>query len=185
MHHRPGRAIPRIEHNPDFSLEMKLRSDLVHIRRNGIHFLHIACPGFEIVIHNQLVNILDGLAVQRARPANRFDSVVFGRVMASGDHDGAVGLEVNGRIIQHRRRHRSDVEHMATRGEQSFDQRIVNARSAEPAIGPSAIMRPLWRMRYVAKPRPSVATSASSNSSSAIPRMSYSRKIPGLSISSE
>ena len=114
--------------------KLKLRRHFVDVRRDGVGGGHRSVAGFEIAALDHLENFLDRLAVQRACAADAFESVVFGRIVAAGDHDGAVGVQVLRRMIEHRRGDRADVGDVATGGQQSFEQRIAQARGAEPAI---------------------------------------------------
>ena len=79
-------------------------------------------------------NILDGFAVQRARSADALESVVFGRIVAAGNHDGAVCVQVLRRVVKHWSGDRADVGDVAACREETFHQRIAQARGAEPAI---------------------------------------------------
>ena len=72
--------------------------------------------------------------MQRARAADAFEAVVLGRIVAAGDHDGAVRVQVLRRVIEHRRGDGADVGDVATGGQQALDERVAQARGTEPAI---------------------------------------------------
>ena len=93
------------------------------------------------------------LPVQRARAAHGLESVVLGRIVAAGDHDRAVGLQVLRRIIQHRSGNHADVGDIAAGGQEAFDQRVAQARGTEPAIASDVDVRASARARrrYVPK----------------------------------
>ena len=94
MDHGAGRAIARIGDNLDAAIQMELRRNLVDVGRHGVGAAKLSAAGFEIRALDDVQDILNGFAVQRVRAADALESVVFGRIVAAGDHDGAVGLQV-------------------------------------------------------------------------------------------
>ena len=69
-----------------------------------------------------------------SRAGDRLEAVILGRIVAPGDHDGAVGLEMDSRIIQHRSRHHADVGHLAAGRLEPRHQRIAQPLRAQPAV---------------------------------------------------
>ena len=69
-------------------------------------------------------------------PAYHFESVIFGRIVAAGDHHGARGLQVEHRVIKQRCRRHADVSHLAAACHQALNQRIAQPRRAQPAVTP-------------------------------------------------
>ena len=62
--------------------------------------LQRAGAGFEIAALESAANLLNFLAVNRALAVHHFESVVIGRIVAAGDHDSAVGVQMEYRIIE-------------------------------------------------------------------------------------
>ncbi len=87
-------------------------------------------------------HVLNRFAVQCARAADALESVVLGRIVAAGDHDGAVGVQVLRRVIEHRSGDRADVGDVAPGGQEAFDQRVAEARGAEAAIAADVDIAP-------------------------------------------
>ena len=141
MDHRARGAVARVGHHLDAAIEMKLRRDFVHVRRDGVGGGQGSDAGFEIRALDDVEHFLDRFAMQRARAANAFEAVVLGWIVAAGDHDGAVGIQVLRRVVEHGRGHGADVGDVASGGPQTFDQRIAQARGAEAAIAPDIDVR--------------------------------------------
>ncbi len=136
MDYRAGGAVARVGHDFDAAIEMKLRCDLVDVRRHGVGGGQGSRAGFEIRVLDDVEHFLDGFAMQRARSANAFEAVVLRRIVAAGDHDGAVRIQVLRRVVKHGRGHGADVGDVASGGQETFDQRIAQARGTEAAIAP-------------------------------------------------
>ena len=136
--HRPGGAVARIEHYLHAAGKLKLRRDLVDIRRRRIDLFHRSGPAFKIVPLYQLQYLLDLFAVQRSRSAHRFDAVVLGRIVAASDHDSAGGLKMHHGVIEQRRGHDPDIEHVGAAREQSLQKRGMNTAAAQAAIAAQA-----------------------------------------------
>src|SRR6266478_8715006 len=79
-------------------------------------------------------NVLNGLAVQRSRSTNGFESVVLRRIVAAGNHDCAIGSQVLCGVIENWCRHHADVRDIASTGKQTLHQCIAQTRGAEAAI---------------------------------------------------
>src|SRR5579862_2008411 len=57
----------------------------------------------EVTGIDQAAQILNRGAMQRTRAADGFEAVELAGIMAAGDHDGAIGLEVHSGKMQERR----------------------------------------------------------------------------------
>src|ERR1035438_8499500 len=73
---------------------MELRGDLVHVRLGDVHASLAARAGQEVAPLDQPPDLLDLFAMNRGRPAHDLETVVLGRIVAAGDHDGCGGLQV-------------------------------------------------------------------------------------------
>ena len=80
--------------------------------------------------------------MQSSRSAYGFEAVVLGWIVAAGDHDPSGSLEMHDRIIEQRGRPNSDVQHISPAGKQTFQKRIVNPATAQPAIAAQADRAP-------------------------------------------
>ena len=120
VHDRSRGSVTGIEHDLHLALELELLSDLVYVRSDGIQLFDASLPGLEICAGDQLVDFLDRFAVQRSGAAYGLKAVVLGRIVAAGDHDRAVGFEVNGRIVQNRSGHHADIQHRAAAASRPF-----------------------------------------------------------------
>src|SRR3954452_18951825 len=127
MHNRTRSSVPAIHYNGDLALEFELLRDLVNVGSDCIHLLHASLPALKVRSGNQLVDFLDRLAMQRSCPAYGFEAVIFRWIVAPRDHDGAVGLEVNRRIVQNRCRYNADIQHCATTCQKTSQQSAVKA----------------------------------------------------------
>src|SRR4051795_9838343 len=76
--------------------------------------------------------------MESSGPANRFETVVFRWIMTARDHNRAVSLKMDRRIIKHWRRHNTDVEHRTTSSQQPLQQSIVQTIAAQPAVSSKA-----------------------------------------------
>ena len=134
MDDRAGRAVTCVGDDFDAAIQFELRRNLVHVRRDSVGGSQSSLASIEIAALDDVEDFLDGFAVQRARAADAFESVVLRRVVAAGDHDRAVGVQVLRRVIEHRSGDRADVGDVAPDGQQASDERIAQARGAEAAI---------------------------------------------------
>ena len=123
-----------------------------------------------------LAQALDLVAVDRAAGQHHLEAVVVLRVVAAGDLDAAVAAVLaarGGHVVQHRRRHRADVDHVEPGRRQAADQRgapapaPTGARRARPP--PPARPRP---RASLPKARPRCSANASSIVWPTMPRMS-------------
>ena len=80
--------------------ELELRGDGVEIGVGDVDGFMGARAGCEIVGFDQTKNFLNGFAVEGAGAADGFETVEFGGIVAAGDHDGSVGVEMHGGKIE-------------------------------------------------------------------------------------
>src|ERR1700685_1609157 len=102
MDHRAGRSIARVGDNFDAAIQVELSRHLVHVGSDRVARGQSSAAGFEIGALDNVENFLDGFAVQRPSAANAFEAVVFGRIVASGDHNGAVSAQVLRGVVEDR-----------------------------------------------------------------------------------
>ena len=91
-------------------------------------------PLQKIARFDDLADLLDGFPMQRAGAADGFESVELAGIVAAGDHHGAIGFQMHRRKIQQRRRHHADIGDLAAGIDQAFEQRVAQARRAQPAV---------------------------------------------------
>src|SRR5690606_15217997 len=78
--------------------------------------------GEQAAAGDAVVQVGDGIARQRLAADHDLEAVVVRRVVAAGDGDAAAGVQVVGSEVHHRRRHHADVDDVAARLAQAFDQ---------------------------------------------------------------
>ena len=72
--------------------------------------------------------------------------------MAAGDHDRAVGLQMDGGVIQQRRGDHADIGNLAAGVDQAFEQRVMQARRTQAAV--AAQINPLAAAALQQGPEP-------------------------------
>ncbi len=90
--------------------------DLFDVRASNVHGLDATAAALEVLALDDAAHVLIRFAMQRPRTADGFEAVVLGRIMAAGDHDGPIGIQVLRRKIQHRCRNRADIGNVAAGG---------------------------------------------------------------------
>ena len=123
--------------------------------------------------------------MQSAGAAHSFEAVKLGRIMAAGNHDRAVGLEMHGRKIEQRSGDSTDVRHVASGGKQTFEQSVVQTRRAEAADRGRGYVSSALALEKRPQSAPELNDIGLWSSVSATPRMSYSRKMVDFSIPSD
>ena len=136
MNDGAGGAVTRVGHHFDAAIEVELSRHFVDVRRDGVSAGQCSSAAFEIGALDDIEDILNRFAMQRAGAADALEAVVLGGIVAAGDHDGAVGIQFLRRVIKHRRGNHADIGDVATGGEQAFHQRVAQPRGAEAAIAP-------------------------------------------------
>ena len=129
-----GCAIACIGHNFDTARQAELTRDFVHIRRRDIEAFQSAGAGDEILRFDDLTNLLNFLAVNRALAMHHFEAVVVGGIVASGDHDAGFRVQMEYRIIEQRRGHDAEISHFAAGFEQAGEQRGVQTGGTQTAV---------------------------------------------------
>jgi hypothetical protein len=130
------------------------------------------------------VHFLNRIAVQRARAQHGLEPVIFRRIVRAGDHHTRfANAGARHVMIQHRRRDHAHVHGVAPARQQArrAAHRAAAVRSAAHR-GPEPPTRAPARRRYVPSARPSPRTPSVVSSVSAMPRMSYSRKMVGFNM---
>ncbi len=94
MHHGAAGAVAGIDHHFDAAREVELRGDFVNVGRNAIGSGLAAIATDQIARFHHAAQILYSLAVDGGGAADGFKSVELGGIVAAGDHDGAVGFEM-------------------------------------------------------------------------------------------
>ena len=180
---RAGGAVSGVGHHFDAARKLELRGDLIHVGRTRCRmFDAMPAPVSKSPLLNQPENLLNLFAVDRALAVHHLESVIIGRIVAAGDHHAAVGLQMEYGIIEQRRGNHAEIGHVAAGGEQPGEQGVVEAVGTQTAIPRQIDFRAFLRQQYVPRARPRSRTSGSGSSWSAMPRISYSRKIVGFSI---
>src|SRR3984957_9146958 len=114
--------------------KLKLRSDGIEIGVGDVDCFVRAFAGREIAGFDELEDVLNRFAMQCAGATNSFESVKLSRIVAPGDHDRAVGFKMNGRKIQQWGRNDANIGDVTDRGEQAFEQSVMQARRTKAAI---------------------------------------------------
>ena len=72
--------------------------------------------------------------MDRGGPRDHFESVVLGRIVASGDHHSAIRLQMKHRVVEHGGGHDADVGYVAAARLEPGHQGIPQPLRAETAI---------------------------------------------------
>ncbi len=83
-------------------------------------------------------DLLDRRAVNRGSAAHRLEAVELARIVAARDHHGAIGLQVEDRIVEHRGGHHAQIDDIAAARLQPAHQRVAQARRAQAGIATQA-----------------------------------------------
>ena len=125
MDHRPGSPVASVGDHLHASHELESGDDVIHIRSYRVDGALRAVAAFEIARLDGPTHTLNRLAMNGALAAHGFETVVVGRIVAAGDHHGAVGLQVPGRMIQHRRWDHANVRDIASGCPEALHQRVA------------------------------------------------------------
>ena len=128
MNHGSGRTVSRVGDYFDAPIQAELSRHFVHVGRDGVAGTQGSPTGFEIAALDNVANFLNGFAMQRARAADAFEAVVLGRIVASRDHNGAMGVQVLRGVIKDRSGDCADIGDVAANGEQTLHQRVAEPR---------------------------------------------------------
>ncbi len=78
--------------------------------------------------------VLDLLPMKRVDPVAQLEPVVFDGIVAPGDHDAAVRLEMKNRKIHRRRRHLPDVDHVSSLIQEPLHEGVPDAGRGEAHV---------------------------------------------------
>src|SRR6185437_1107062 len=85
---------------------------------------------------DDVAQLLDLGAVDGAPAGDDLEAVVLRGVVAGGDHDAAVRLQVKDREVEAGRMEDADVDHVDAGAQQLALERRVNARRGDPTVAP-------------------------------------------------
>ena len=108
---RTCNAVARVDNRLNRTRKFDVGKDLFHISGNNVDLLIGAFffSSAELVVNDHFIDVLDGRAVKRLIGKHHLQTVVVGRIMASGNRNAASCLEVDRAEIEHRSRNRTDV----------------------------------------------------------------------------
>ena len=185
MHHRAAGAVAGVDHHFDAAREVELRGDFVDVGRNAIGGGFAAFAARKIARFHHAAELLYRLAVERGGAADGFESVELGGIVAAGDHDGAVGFEMEMRIVEHGRGDDAEIGDMAAAGLQAAHQRIAQARRTEARVAAQVDLAAGVALQVCAEGLAEefdAGIGEFNSLQSAMPRISYSRKMVALSM---
>jgi len=146
MHHRTTRAVAGVDDHPNAPREMELRGDLIHVGLRDVRAFDAARTGEEVAPLDQAPDLLYLFAMNGGSPAHDLEAVVLRWIVAAGDHDAGVRLQVKDGIVKQRRGRHADIADLAAAGLQAAHQGVAQALGAEAAIAaqidPAARMPP-------------------------------------------
>jgi hypothetical protein len=126
----PQRRPVGVPHRPD------ARGDVGHVPVDDRRLAHGAGAGGEVRRHDQPVQLLDLLPVQRGRADAHLEAVVLGRIVRPGDLDPRHHrLMVEG-PVQQRRGHDAHVDDIDATPGQPGDQRLTQHLAAGAVVAP-------------------------------------------------
>src|SRR5579863_7094449 len=134
MHYRACGTVARVGDHFDAPVEPELTGHFVYIGCDCVGGAEASAASFKVGSLDDLADFLDGFAVQRACAADAFEPVVLGWIVAAGDHDGAVGVQILRRVVKDGRGDSADVGDVAAGGEKAFRQGVAKPRGTEAAI---------------------------------------------------
>src|ERR1022692_2507100 len=85
----------------------------------------LPAPVRKIAPLDQPPDLLDLFAMNRGRPAHDLETVVLGRIVAAGDHDGCGGLQVEHGIVEQGSRRHTDIRDLTAASLQAAQQCIA------------------------------------------------------------
>ncbi len=91
-------------------------------------FAHIAVAEYD------LLQLLDVLAEHRSQPFAHFKAVEFDGIVAAGDHDTAVGFQMDNGEIERRGGALTDLDHIQAGGENAVDIYFTEMRRREAHV---------------------------------------------------
>src|SRR5450755_3066996 len=136
MHDGTAGAVTGVNHHFDAPREMELRADLVDVGLRHIHTSLAPRAGEKVAPLDQPADLLNLFAMNSRGPAHDFEAVVFGWIVAAGDHDAGVRWQVKDGIIKQRRGHDANIGNLAAAGLQAAHKRIAQTFGAEAEIAP-------------------------------------------------
>src|SRR6185295_14112524 len=102
----------------------------------ALGLLALACC--EFIRQRDVLDLGDLLAMNRALAEADFESVLVGRIMASGYHHATIDALCEQRVIKNRRGNHSDVEHVAAGFCEATDEDVSETRRALAGIAAEA-----------------------------------------------
>ena len=132
-------AVARIDHDLHRPRELGVAGDARGVFGPDVH-LGAAALALRVVLGlDAPAQRLDLVAVDRTAGQHHLEAVVVLRVVAAGDLDAraaAVRAARGGHVVQHRCRHRTEVDHVQPGRCQPADQRRGQARAREAPVAP-------------------------------------------------
>ena len=109
---RAGDTIAAVDRDLHRARERDVSGDAVEVRGGDVRAAIAAGAGFERTGLDARLERLDVAARERVARDDHLEPVVVRRVVAAGDHDAALRLELVCCEIAHRRRDRTDIDHV-------------------------------------------------------------------------
>jgi len=120
-----GSAVAGIDNHLELARKRKFGAHHLHILGDDALLRDMAAARSHIAVpEDDLLQLLDGLAVKRGQPLAHLEAVVLDGIMAAGDHHTAIGLVVEDGIIEDRRHHLADHVDIQTGGDNSVDEKF-------------------------------------------------------------
>ena len=132
-HHAAG-AVSRVNGHLHGAGDGNVINQIVAVRCYDVVAFHRPFAAGEAAFFYQPAKVLDLLAKDGLGSQRHLETVVFGRVVARGDHQPAVGLEVVEGKVEDRRRANSEIDDPRSRLDQSFCERVADPRRTKAAV---------------------------------------------------
>ena len=138
VHYRTARAVARVEDHADAARKVELRGDFRHVRGDRIRRGFRAFAGDQIAAVDHPADFLYGRAMDCGGAAHGFETVELAGIVTAGNHHGAVGLQMEDRIVEHGGGHHAYIDHVAAAGLQPAHQRITQTGRAQTGVASKA-----------------------------------------------
>ena len=113
---------------------MKLGGDFVHVRRDHVGGLFRSGAGEIVPALDNLTDFLDLLAMDGGGAGDNFEPVKILRIVTARNHDGAIRLEMKGRVVQDRSRDDADIGHDTAARLQPGHERVPQPVRTQAAV---------------------------------------------------
>jgi hypothetical protein len=124
--HHAAASVAAVNYNLEGPIKLEVTPDKLRVLgqdRTGGDLPRLRASGKFVPLDNP-ANLLDVVAENCRRPDSELEAVIFGGVVAPGDHHAAVHVPMQHRKVLQRRGYDTDVNGVDTGGQQTFEQQM-------------------------------------------------------------